>query len=816
MTPALAAAVALLAGAALAAQVVLSRLVAVALWQPYAVLIISLALLGIGASGTALALIGGRLRAAPASVFALAAAGFAVSLPAAAALIGGVGFNPLEVIWDWGQQLRLAGLCVVLAVPFACAGFAIGLVLSRFGARAGLTYFADLVGAGLGALATAGWLATRPAEQAVPLVAAAGALAAGLAVLATPGRVRPVRLAAAALLTAALGLGPAAAPVPSPYKPEQVALTAPGAARLATRSSPLGALTLIASPEVPLRHAPGLGLTARAVPPPQLGLFRDGLGPAALPLAGPDPAAAGLGYLEDQIAAVAYHLDLPAEPAVLVLGLGGGVEVLRALRLGATRVDVLEPDRALAALVAAAGAHDAAAARPLADPRVRLIHAAPRRAIAIATRRWDLVVASPETGVGRAPAGLDAAAATPLGTVEAVRDLLDRLTERGAIVLTLGLDTPPRASLKAVATAHAALAARGVPAPADHLAVIHGWDTATLIVTRAPLTAAGRTGIARFAETYAFDPAHLPGASTSGHGPINQAGTLSLAEGVGAVIAPDAAADFRAAYKFDLAPATDDRPYAALTATPRLVPDLPALFAQGGLTLIDGGVVILVAACVITTALGGLAILAPLAARRHEAPIAPGHRGWTIGFFLSIGFGFMFVEIAAIERLAVRLGVPLDALAIVLGVMLVSAGLGAGVSRRLVPRVGRPGVAAAAAAVALGLAIRLAMPVPPDPLIGPVTVDPVGLDLVGLGAVALAMGLPFPLAVRLLARDAPGLVPWAWAINGCASVTGAVLAALVALFAGTVAATAAAAGLYAVAALVAAAAIPPPAASAPG
>ena len=40
------------------------------------------------------------------------------------------------------------------------------------------------------------------------------------------------------------------------------------------------------------------------------------------------------------------------------------------------------------------------------------------------------------------------------------------------------------------------------------------------------------------------------------------------------------------------------------------------------------------------------------------------------------------------------------------------------------------------------------------------------------------MGLPFPLALREL--DEP-LVPWAWGINGCASVVSAALATLLAV-----------------------------------
>jgi hypothetical protein len=49
-----------------------------------------------------------------------------------------------------------------------------------------------------------------------------------------------------------------------------------------------------------------------------------------------------------------------------------------------------------------------------------------------------------------------------------------------------------------------------------------------------------------------------------------------------------------------------------------------------------------------------------------------------------------------------------------------------------------------------------------------------------LAPLAFAMGMPFPLALRALGSEAPGLVPWAWAVNGCASVVSAVAAPLLA------------------------------------
>jgi hypothetical protein len=48
----------------------------------------------------------------------------------------------------------------------------------------------------------------------------------------------------------------------------------------------------------------------------------------------------------------------------------------------------------------------------------------------------------------------------------------------------------------------------------------------------------------------------------------------------------------------------------------------------------------------------------------------------------------------------------------------------------------------------------------------------------------ILMGIPFPLGVSALGAAGAGLIPWAWAVNGCFSVLAPVLATMLALSAG--------------------------------
>src|SRR3984893_12467558 len=60
-------------------------------------------------------------------------------------------------------------------------------------------------------------------------------------------------------------------------------------------------------------------------------------------------------------------------------------------------------------------------------------------------------------------------------------------------------------------------------------------------------------------------------------------------------------------------------------------------------------------------------------------------------------------------------------------------------------------------------------------------IERIAISLALIAPLAFCMGMPFPLALSHLAARAPGLVPWAWGVNGCASVLGAVLATLFAM-----------------------------------
>jgi hypothetical protein len=773
--------VALVAAGALAFQVLLTRLLAIVHWHHFAGMVISLALLGYGASGSLLTPLLGRLRPHAPLAFAGAATLYGLAAVAATALAQAVPFNALEVVWAPRQWLWLALLYLLLAVPFLFAAACTGLALACFPVPVGRVYRADLLGAGAGALAAVAVLGLLRPDRALPLVAAAGPLA-GAIVLARARR--PSAACAAALAAAALaGLSAAGWPGlrTSPFKPLPQTLLVEGTSVVAERTSPIGLVQAVRSERIPFRIAPGLSLMNRQEPAPQIGLFVDGEGPT--PVTRFDGGFGPLAYLDATLAALPYRL-LDGAPRVLLLGLGGGADLLVALRHGARSVDVVEPDASMADLLR--GELAGFAGGILGRPEVRLhVDAARRFAEAGGERGYDLVLLEPRAG------GRSTLAENFATTVEALTAYLRRLAPDGLLALPHPLRLPPRESLKLALTAIEALERLGAAEPARHLALVRAWDSVLLIVRRAPFEADGLAAIEAFAEELAFDLGWHPAMPRGAADRFNLLGEPVLFDGVAALAGPGRAA-FVADYAFDIRPATDDRPYFLDFFRWRALPALWEATRGGNAGLLDWGWPLQLATLGVAV-LSGLALVllpARLLARRAEA----GLRRATAAYVLLIGAGFMFTEVAAMQRLVLLLGHPVYAFAATLAAFLVFAGLGSGAAARL--DTARPGGGGAGGrrwwagrldVAALAVAGRATL----HALAGPWLLSWGGA---GLGAIpravlaaaliaplAFAMGLPFPLVLARLRRAAPALVPWAWGVNGCASVVAAVLAGLLAM-----------------------------------
>jgi SAM-dependent methyltransferase len=790
----------LLSSAAMGYEVLLTRLFSIIQWHHFAYMMISVALLGYGAAGAFVALAQRTLLPRFDAVFAGGAVLFGITAVAGFALAQRVGFNPLEILWDPEQPLRLSVIYGLLFVPFFCAATSVCLTFTRFAGEPHRIYSFDILGAGAGSLGIMAALFLLAPTDALKLLGALGVAAAALAFF----RGGPRNRSLAATLLAAAIVVPIVVPAewislrPSEYKELSQTLRIDGTRIVAERSSPLGVVTVVESAQVPLRHAPGLSLAATIEPPPQLAVFTDGDGLSALTRY--DGRREPLAYLDQLTSALPFHLL--QRPRVLVLGAGAGADVLQAIYHDARTIDAVELNAQIVDLVQRRFADFSGA--PYSAPRVRIHVGEARGFVASHRDRFDLIQVALLDAFGASSAGLYALSESYLYTVEALQEYLQHLEPGGMLAITRWVNLPPRDILKLFATTVAALERSGGE-PARQLALIRGWKTATLIVKNGALTAADIAALREFCRARSFDVAYFPGIDAAETNRYNVLDRSDFHDGAQALLGSDRDT-FIERYKFDIAPATDDRPYFFHYFKWRTLPELLALKERGGLPLLEWGYPVLVATLVQALVASLLLILLPLGslARRAEDGALPALSAMRIAaYFLAIGFAFMFVEIAFIQKFLLLLTHPLYAVAVVLCSFLLFAGLGSRYSGRLRMADGnpfrRPVTGAVAAIGVLSLIYVVALPGLFRHLMPLPEALKILLSIALIAPLAFAMGMPFPLGLARLARGSPALIAWAWAVNACASVVAAVLATLLAIHLGFNAVVLLAVMLYALA-----------------
>jgi hypothetical protein len=453
--------------------------------------------------------------------------------------------------------------------------------------------------------------------------------------------------------------------------------------------------------------------------------------------------------------------------------------VLSALTHGASRVTAVELNPQMIDLAGAV----------YREPRVRTVNAEARAFIRNSNERFDLIQIALVDSFGASAAGVQALSESYLYTVESIAEMLAHLQPGGYLVITRWMQVPPRDVVKLLATSVVALEKLNLR-PARSVALVRTWNTASLIVKRGDIDPNEVATLRRFGDERSFDLDFAPGIGreeTNRYNILDEPLLFDLASAlVDGGRTRDALFD---QYKFFIRPATDDRPYFFHFFKWRVLPELLRLRGRSGMPLVEWGYVILIAA-IIQAFIAAIAfLLLPLVFLRRA-------RKRTIVYFGSIGLGFLFLEIAFIQRLTLFLGHPLYAAAVVLSSFLLFAGIGSGIVDR-VPRIRiAPILVAVVALVELPL-VHLLLYF----LLGLPQAAKVPISIAAIAPLALLMGMPFPSALKRLAEREPEQVPWAWGINGTASVLSSMFATLIAVHFGFSAVVGVAALLYVVAAL---------------
>jgi hypothetical protein len=742
-------------------QIAVTRLLSVVFWYHFAFLSISVAMLGLGASGVWLSL---RPRGEHALSRALLLAG--LSIPLSVSVI--VKAWPFVTELGLGQSAFIGAVIAAMLVPMGALGAAVCLLLiSAEGGAVGRMYAADLFGATLGALLVI------PALSAVPtptLLVLTGLLPLAALALAAGARTPAWIVAACAII----GLAAWGEPFRVGYS--KLYVEQGQNAPLHEIWTPTARITVFERPiySGAAGVAWGWGYGSRFVPEPTEERWIDQDGSAGTPIERVSSAVPKLAHLLFDVTSVGYQIVAPAN--VCVIGAGGGRDVLTALATGARSVDAVELNAAIVDLLRG----------PLAAfsgdlYRRRGVHAVVSEGRSFLTRtdkRYDLIQISLVDSWAATAAGAYSLSENYLYTVEALRLYLHRLEPGGVLSISRWTDgVQPFESARLMLLAEEALRQEGAADPREHLLFVSGGQVGTLIAGRQPLAPALRARADQVAAERGFVRQWPPPAGP----PRPSMVAIAMADG---------GATLRRA-GLDLTPPVDDRPFFFQTSSVfRIGGEDPSAAVPTDISLESVKLLRVTLFVLAAIAFGAFFLPFALFARPQRGPAF-----WAgSAYFGLVGFGFMLLELPFIQVAVLFLGHPSYAAAVVLAALLLGAGTGSMLTARDPARAGRLFVlvAPASALVSLGMA----------PLFRAALAYPLALRVAiaaGLfGAVGVLLGSAVPLGFL---RFGDARKPWFWAINGAASVCASALSIALAMSLGFTLTALAGAGCYLLAAV---------------
>lgn len=759
-----------LAGTTIFCEIALTRLFSVVQYYHGAFLAISVALFGFAVSGVFVVLRSERLPRERLDA-ALARYGllFAVSIPVSFYTYLYVGLEPLLSRSGAPSLLGIACEYALLAVPFFASGVCISLLLYHGARDANRLYAVDLACSALGAVAVIPALALLGGPKSMLAASAAAALAT-LPFRSASSRMRFLAPAVAVGAVAAVWLVPA-------HELDGLQLRKPDTA-VATEQIRWNAFSMV-----------GVG-PEKANPKSRSIVIDNSVTTAMMGFDGSDLER--LSFLRRDFAAPVYQIKPGGR--VLIIGSGGGRDILVALLYGAQHVRAVEVNPLV--YQTAAELFGDFTGHVYSAPQVEPVVGDARSYIANSHERFDVILASLIDTWAASSAGAFALTENLLYTTDAFRDYHAHLEEDGVLSISRWhpFETP-----RLLATALTAWKEAGAADPRQHAMLLRsrgaigfGSQISTLLMKKRPFTPEEIRAIEAFSAESGLVLALAPDRiSDSVVHEFLVAGDASRARWAGV----------------DMSPASDERPFFFNMVRPstqllrmlglRTRSSAEASGFEGNRSatrvLIQLFFAVLLLLC--------LTVAVPLLVRRG-ALRRPGWRP-VLGYFACLGLGFIVIEVGLLQRLILLLGQPVYALAVILSTMLLASGCGSFVAGRF-GEVRLRTRLAFLLAFSSALLFTYAFLLPP--LLGALLGSPFAVRL--LASVALValpgflLGMPFPSGIRALElMGHSALVPWVWGINGAMSVMASVTAIILAIELGYTAVFLLGASCYGLAAL---------------
>ncbi len=681
----------------------------------------------------------------------------------------------------------LALTYTALSVPFVLSGVVVSLALTRFPSQVGPLYAADLTGAALGCVVVGPVLQLTDAPSAViatsAIAAIAGTLFASDAKTRNPtasGRRLEQGCAALAILlaTAAIAHGFAARHnagwlrlmwVKGQYE----------ARPLVERWNSFSRIRVIGNGDRAIRPS-GWGLSS-TLPPDrtahELHLDIDSYAGTELTRYDGDPGS--VDHLKYDVTNVAHYLR--PDSRVIVVGTGGGRDVLSALAFNQKQVTGVEINEGIIDLVNRRfGDFTGHLDR---EPRVRFVNDEARSYLARLQNRADIIQISLIDTWAATASGAFVLTENSLYTVEAWRIFLEHLAPGGILSVSRWYYADRPGEVYRLATlASTVLMQMGVARPGEHYAIVRARPAAapyapdgvgTMLLSRDPLSA--------------HDLDVLDTVASNMHFEIVQSPRFSADETFASIASGARMSAAVAVHPLNISAPTDDTPFFFHMLRLRDVFNTARWHDQGIVRFNMTAVGVLGVLMLTVTLLTVGCIVVPLLAAGSRFPDRLSSRGGIrshLLYFVAIGFGFMMIEISQVERLTIFLGHPVYSLSVVLFSLLLASGLGSLSTSVLHSEAQSRRLALLGLLVVTLIVFGVLTPIVIRQFGAASTPVRIAISVAILLPIGFFMGMAFPIGMQRALAEAPVMAAWLWGVNGAASVCASVLVVVIALGAG--------------------------------
>ncbi len=744
-------------------ELLLTRIFSVTMWYHFAFMVISIAIFGLTAGALAVYLL-------PA-IFTARATRQILVVSAMAFAIGTLLSFLCHLQFEFPQQisfkslLNLVATYVLIGIPFIFSGICVCLVLTRFPSQVSKLYGSDLSGAAVGCLILPFILYFVDGPTAVIVVS----VTASLAALCFALEYRQL-LCAASICTLLM-----AAAVPLNESQHFLRLRW---VKGVLESRPLyekwNSFSRIRVYGDPNRAQRPFGWALSSACPSKLAVRQlildiDAFASTVLTKGGPNIQ---LEHLKYDITNIAHYIR-PASN-VLVVGVGGGRDVLSALTFGQKSIVGVEiNDNILDVLNNKFGDFTGHIAD---NPKVSFINDEARSYLTRCKSKFDIIEISMIDTYAASSAGAFVLTENSLYTLEAWKILLAHLSDNGVLSCSRWyfLDRPGEI-YRLVSLATRALKDAGFKDPQKHMLLVRNIPpgtvdgVGTLLVGKSEFTDQDVARITEVAHDLNFTVQVTPKTCSD--------------QQMAKILSPDECAAFVSNYPINISPPTDDSPFffqmARLSQWANLSLMQQGQQSQANMVAIFTLVVLLATVLILTS----LCLIVPLALTFKKANLS-GAAPFFI-YFSSIGMGFLLIEISQIQRLTVFLGHPTYGLCVVLFTLLLASGLGSALTCKL----GGENLAASCRRWHLALLTTLLI----FGFVSPLSVNlfqaaptplRIGIAALLICPLGIVLGSAFPIGMKLSFARYAQLTPWFWCLNGATSVCASVLAVVIAIGAG--------------------------------